>query len=836
MIPFRLIMLAVVVACCAMWRDRAIADGPGEKPLTPTLSQGEREEKDPSRETLKSEEGKPEEGKPQEKKENSEEKKEIAEQKKEDKPAEPTSAEPFEAKVRPFLQKHCLECHGEKEPAGGLALHKFKEKDSITKHRKVWKKVAHNIRTHAMPPEEKPRPDADEVESIAAWITTELNNFDCSGQHDPGRVTIRRLNREEYNNTIRDLVGIAFRPADDFPSDDVGYGFDNIGDVLSLSPLLLEKYLSAAEQIVNKAIVTDDPRRSKLVRVPGDKLAMTETVRGLDDGTRLITGLGAVHCEYFARTEGDYILRVKAYGEQAGTEPVKMSISVDGRFVHFANVTATRDEPKIFEKRIKLAEGGRKIAATFLNDYSRPTDPDPTKRDRNLAVSHIEIEGPIGLEPTPLPESHTRIIFRQPTLETEGECAREIVERFATRAFRRPVPPEEVARYLKLYDLARTEGDGFEQGIQLALQGILVSPHFLFRIEVDKDPKDPKAIHPITDFELATRLSYFLWSTMPDEELFALAREGKLREGDNLASQIKRMLADPKSKEFVENFAGQWLQLRSLMLLAPDTKRFPEFDDSLRAAMREETLLFFETVMKEDRSILDFIDADFTYLNGRLAKHYGIPGVDGSEFRRVALPPGPRGGILTQASILTVTSNPTRTSPVKRGKWILEELLGEPPPPPPPNVPELEAQGQSLTGTLRQKMEQHRSNPSCASCHARLDPLGFGLENFNAIGGWRDKEGDFPIDASGELPDGSRFQGPAELKQILKSKQAEFRRCLTEKMLTYALGRGLEYYDQCAVDEIVEALAADGNRFSRLILEVASSEPFQQRRGKGKDE
>jgi hypothetical protein len=388
-------------------------------------------------------------------------------------------------------------------------------------------------------------------------------------------------------------------------------------------------------------------------------------------------------------------------------------------------------------------------------------------------------------------------------------------------------------------DLAEQNGETFERGIQLAVEAVLVSPQFLFRVETDprrrsqREPQPPP-IHPVNDFELASRLSYFLWSSMPDDELTRLAIDGKLRQGDNLEQQVKRMLRDPKAKALVENFAEQWLQIRNLKTVSPDPKQFPEFDESLRSAMFEETTRYFAHVMREDRSVLEFLDSNYTFVNERLAKHYGIAGVQGAEFRRVELNDDRRGGILTQASILTVTSNPTRTSPVKRGKWILEQILGTPPPPPPPDVPELkEGKDVVLSGTLRQRMEQHRANPACAVCHSRLDPLGFGFENYDAVGAWRDKEGTFPIDPSGTLPSGQTFQGPKALKAILKTRQDDFRRCLAEKMATYAVGRGMEYFDKCAIDRIVEGMAKNDDRFSSLVLEIVKSDPFQKRKSPG---
>ena len=435
---------------------------------------------------------------------------------------------------------------------------------------------------------------------------------------------------------------------------------------------------------------------------------------------------------------------------------------------------------------------------------------------------------------------HRRIVFTTPKTGSDvPRAAHAILEKFASRAFRRPVSEGEVAKLTKLVELAIQKGDSFERGIQLAIQAVLISPQFLFRVELGSrgsstttTPDAASSIEWIGDFELASRLSYFLWSSAPDDELWRVAVSGSLRSGDTLDKQVRRMLRDPKAQALVENFAGQWLQLRRLRSLNPDRGLFPNFDDKLREAMIRETELFFGAVMRGDSSILDLIDSDFTYVNERLARHYGMSGIKGEQFRRVKLKGRERGGLVTQASILTVTSNPTRTSPVKRGKWVLEQLLGTPPPPPPPNVPVLTEDAKALTAaTLRLRMEQHRSKVSCAVCHNKLDPLGFGLENFDAIGGWRDQDGGVAVDSSGKLPSGESFRGPGELKAILKAHRSDFTRCLTEKMLTYALGRGLEDYDRCAVEQIVKNLESSRHRFSALVLGIAKSDPFQKRRG-----
>ncbi|MEO6811323.1 MAG: DUF1592 domain-containing protein [Isosphaeraceae bacterium] len=742
----------------------------------------------------------------------------------------------FEAKVAPVLNKYCISCHGGKKPKAGVNLATFTDEAAVLKDLKTWEKVLENVELGLMPPEDKPQPTEVEVETLTAWVESTLTSANCRGPADPGRVTLRRLNRNEYNNTIRDLVGIDFHPADDFPSDDVGYGFDNIGDVLSLPPLLMERYLAAAEQIVQRAIIADerlDPltRRRELERFGKNprEQAAGQPYKGFARG---LASNGEIVLEFQPSREGNYQVRVRAFGQQAGPDPARLTVRVDGKDIETVDVTATEDAPGTYDVLIPLTPGRRKIALAFVNDYYKPDDSDPKLRgDRNLYLDWVEFRGPIA-DLKSLPEPHRRIVFLQPSSkksEWRGN-ARIILERFASRAYRRPATPEELDRLLTLFDMALKDGERFERGIQLAVEAVLVSPHFLFRVEYDDD----EAAHPLNDYELAARLSYFLWSSMPDEELFTLAAEHKLQNNDVLDAQVRRMLNDPKASALVENFAGQWLQIRNLKTLNPDPGQFPNFDEALRSAMIRETELFFQAILTEDRSLLDFLDADFTFLNERLAKHYGIKGVRGEEFRRVPLTDPRRGGILTQASILTITSNPTRTSPVKRGKWILEQVLGAPPPPPPPDVPELlEGKDARLSGSLRQRMEQHRVDPGCASCHVRMDPLGFGFENFDPIGAWREQDEGLPIDPSGVLPSGQTFQGPAELKAILKTKDAEFARCLAEKMLTYALGRGLEYPDKCAVDRITATLSSDQYRLTRLVREIVKSDPFRKRKGKG---
>ncbi|MEO6035187.1 MAG: DUF1592 domain-containing protein, partial [Verrucomicrobiota bacterium] len=667
---------------------------------------------------------------------------------------------------------------------------------------------------------------------ITKWIEADVFNCDCD-HPDPGRVTFHRLNRTEYNNTIRDLLGVDFHPAEDFPADDTGYGFDNNGDVLSLSPILLEKYMAAAEKILDAAMITRFSTNGATKRIAATKMAAT-VGEPVSSGFRLSRN-GEISTTNLFRETGEYLFRVRAYGEQAGDEPARMEIWAGGQKIKTFDVTATQSKPAIYEAPFSVPAGQQKIAVAYINNYVNKNDPDPSNRDRNLVVDYIEIIGPAG--PVVLSETHQRIIPKAvPVAASERkQYAREIIGRFARRAFRRNVSASELDRIVQFVDLAQSEGENFESGIKLALEAILVSPHFLFRDEPQNNPNNSKSIHPIDEFALASRLSYFLWSSMPDAELLRLAERGKLRK--NLDAQIKRMLTDKKSHALVENFAGQWLQIRNLDLVRPDQEKYPAFDDALRFAMRQETELFFESILKENRSVFDLLSADYTFVNERLAKHYGIPGVTGEAFQRVSLKGNPatatRGGILTQASILTLTSNPTRTSPVKRGKWVLENILGTPPPPPPPNVPELkEGKGTPLTGTLRQRMVQHRADPNCASCHARMDPIGFAFENFDGIGAWRKEDDKLPIDPSGELVTGEIFQGATELRQILVSqKQADFVHCFTEKLLTYALGRGLEMYDRCAVEKITKGAGKRGYKMNDVVAGIIESVPFQMRRG-----
>ena len=669
---------------------------------------------------------------------------------------------------------------------------------------------------------------------LVEFIDAELAKFDCSDPAvpvNPGSVTLRRLNRSEYNNTIRDLFGVDYQPAADFPNDEVGYGFDNIGDVLSLSPILMEKYLRAAEQITAKAIRTDIPPYPPEQRIRAKKWGTrndSQAVRIENDDYWGMWRNGSIDIRYPFKTGGEYVLLINAYATLAGPEPPSMEVRLDGNPVNTFEVKVLKDERRDFAVKLKPGKGAHKISIAYLNNYVNNDSPDPALRgDRNLFVKSTTMIGPLDAPQPSLPESHRRVIVRLPKPGEERQVARESLEQFAEKAYRRPVAAKEVNRLLSFVDMVIADGGSLEEGMQLATQAILVSPHFLFRWELDTRPVKDEPIRPLNDWELASRLSYFLWSSMPDAELFRLAKRGELTQPDVLAAQVRRMVVDPRSNALVNNFGGQWLQTRNLEGVAPDPVIFPTFDDGLRAAMKMETELFFEALMKEDRSVMELIDADFTYLNGRLAKHYGIDGVSGPKFQRVSLAKGSgRGGILTHASILTITSNPTRTSPVSRGKWILEQILDTPPPPPPADVELLSEDEQSVqAGSMRQRFEQHRAKPECATCHEKMDPIGFAFEHYNAIGAWRDMDGKFPIDSTGELPTGEKIDGADGLKKVLKSKET-FIRALCAKMLTYALGRGLEYYDKCAIEEVCNGLMSNDYRFSALLNGVVNSKPF----------
>lgn len=737
------------------------------------------------------------------------------------------AAPDFKGTAVSFMKKHCYECHGEKTKKADLDLSRFKDEASLLKEHKLWKGVLHQVNAGEMPPKKKPQPTPSELTAFNSAIENSFALAERNAKPDPGRVTLRRLNRTEYNNTVRDLVNVDFNPAEDFPADDIGHGFDNIGDVLSLSPVHLERYLAAAEGIAARAIVLDPPKpptrtTSSIFLQPGGY--------GSENSTRPVTR-GTLLTQQRLTMAGEYIFRVRAgVTNTPDGEPIKMALLVNDEERKTFTVTASNKKWESLEVTLTLPVGEHNFSIKYLNPITSGDT------NRMLFVQQFQVLGPADTRP----EFQQRLAARLVNTPDDRKL-REFTQSFLTRAFRRPPTPAELDRYLTVAQDAATQAKGrWEAGVQQLLKVVLCSLKFLFRVELDSLPRYPNA-HPIDEYQLAARLSYFLWSTMPDDELLALAAKNQLTPA--LENQVRRMLKDPKAEALTKNFALQWLQLERLKTFAPDNKLFPGFDERLRRAMLRETELFFGEVVREDRSVLDLIDADYTYVNETLSRHYGLNsggsqagkgrgfgGRGDSTFNRVTLTGKERGGLLTHASILTVTSNPTRTSPVKRGKWVLEQILGTPPPPPPPNVPELETQKQ-LTGTLRQRMEQHRENPSCAGCHKQMDALGFAFENFDAIGRFRAKTDEGPIDPSGTLPDGKSFQGPAELKAILKGKQELVVRNLAEKLLTYGVGRGLEFYDNRALNQICAQTAKADHKFSALIIAIVKSDPFRLRRG-----
>jgi mono/diheme cytochrome c family protein len=847
----------------------------------------------------------------------------------------------FQQDVLPVLAKSCLGCHNEKAMAGKLNLEPLRDPATTATHTAVWQAVFDKVSAGAMPPPTaKPLTDA-ERSAVVGWIKKlpGLTAGTTPAEAMAGRVTARRLNRVEYNNTVRDLLGVAARPADEFPVDDSGYGFDNNGDVLSVSPMLMEKYMQAAEKISRLAVYGEvvPPKPTRLVRLMNRRSQDAYDVLSEgNSGMYLPYSLrGAMYGNFTFPVDGEYEFRLRianfrgesdadltdeerarraeerrklfearrlerekaaaaagagagagaatgapARGGRAGgprrdptpeelkardeaarkaAPPRQLVLSVDGAPVITTVIEGTGAfgySQGEFTSRAKVKAGERFLRASYpeLANLADPRENINPDMRRGLFVDYLDIVGPFNPS-TARPDSYTKVfICGQKT----AQCARTILSNLMERAYRRPVTSDEIKSKLDLVTLAQREGDSFDEGIRLALQAILASPNFLFRIETNPRPRaefrspgtgsvlarmqtsrGPAAAaprveeYPVSDIELASRLSYFLWASMPDAELMRVAKTGTLRQPAVLEAQVRRMMADPKGFNLVDNWAAQWLQLRNLGRTKPDPKRFPTVDDELLDAMRTETMKFVETIIKEDRSLLDFIDAPFTWVNGPLARHYGIKGIDGEEFQRVTLDGEQRSGVLTQGAILTVSSYPTRTSPPVRGKWVMENLLGTPPPPPPDNVPSLNDSNVGTEVSLRERLEQHRRDPSCSPCHVLMDPLGFGLENYDAVGAWRTHDGKFPIETAGTLPGGQSFTGSKGLKEILRAKSDAFVHNVSEKLLTYSLGRGLERFDRPTVEAISRQVKASDYRFSALVMEVVKSKPFQMQTVEG---
>jgi hypothetical protein len=769
-------------------------------------------------------------------------------------PVRAAAAAPSSAAQGAVLKQYCLTCHNDRLRTGNLSLESL-DLTNLSAHAETWEKVVRRLRTGSMPPVGVRRPDQAGYDNLIGWLETELDRA-AGANVNPGRPLIHRLNRAEYANVIRDLLALEIGDITSLlPADDSSYGFDNIADVLGVSPLLQERYLAAADSI--SALVVGDNELtpgSETFRLRQD-LSQDKHIEGLPLGT-----VGGIKIEYTFPLDGEYAFDVKLYRNNQGATrgfdyEQQLEIAIDGERVHLANFGGNEELAKYYENviptsdevdsrlrvRVPVKAGPRVVTVAFLEkpgvqDTKRlePFQRSSFGPQDHTGYPHIEtvtIGGPFNASGAGDTPSRRRLFVCRPASNTpaaEEACARQIIGTVARRAFRRPIPAAELENLVGFYKAVPAPAT-FDKRIQLTLRRILASPKFVFRVEPDPPGTKPGATYKITDLELASRLSFFIWSSMPDDELLNLASQNKLSTPAILEKQVRRMLADPKAGALGENFAGQWLQLRNLANVIPDPVEFPNFDDNLRKAFAKETELFFTSIAREDRSILDLLTADYTFVNERLAKHYRIPNVYGSHFRRVPVKDEARRGLLGQGSMLTVTSHSATTSPVLRGKWILENIYGTPPPPPPPNVPSLEPEGETGPRTIRQQMEVHRNNAACASCHKLMDPIGFALENFDAVGAWRTKDVGAPIDASGQLSDGTEVNGAVTLRQAIVKRSDVFARTLTEKLLTYAVGRGLTYHDMPVVRSIVRNAARQNYKFSSIVLGIVNSAPFQMR-------
>ena len=877
----------------------------------------------------------------------------------------PINSEFYQKQVLPVLEKYCYDCHADGVSKADLTLDEHKDYPSLLADRDLWEDVREHTSTHVMPPEGKPQPTNAERELILKWIDDAVFYVDPA-KADPGHITLRRLNRNEYNNTVRDIFRIESRPGDSFPPDDSGYGFDNIGDVLSLSPMLMEKYMKAARKIAEEAVWTKPFDRFTKER-EGNTFWVAQGKGDVSRENAVLFTNGELSTHVEIPSDGVYRMVFLLSAEQSGAEKPHFVLRVDDKEIAAGDVKAQFDFAKPDENHqrmafdVELKSGKRKVTVVFTNDAGDPEAKDPKQRDRNLIVGSVNVGGPIKfqsgvqskfldwllesktLQPQTLmleggdfDASGDSIAFegavatlasagyihRQVEIPTAGEyklrisasedhagkefaklkvqwgttdlgtydvtgtggksqdivlkkalpagrqelrieflndfyeggkdrnayvhsvaiestsnagalvsskeSVRRWVARLGFRCFRKPMEATELEKLCALADAVMKDGASPTETISLVTEALLSSPKFLFIGGADGVGPEENGSVAVDEFSLASRLSYFLWSSTPDDELLTQANEGTLRK--NLDAQVHRLLKDWKAQSMAENFAGQWLQLRDVELVQPNPKRFPEFQGGLAYNMKRESQMFFDYILRENRSVLEFLDSDYTFVNEKLANFYGIKGVKGKDFRKVSLAGTPRGGILTQAGILTLTSLPTRTSPVKRGKYVLEQILGTPPPPPPQNVPPI-PEGRELKGTLRQKMEEHRKNPACASCHAFLDPMGFAFEHYDAIGRYRDKDNGEAIDSSGNLITGQSFDGAETLRKVLvNERKNDFVRCLSENLLIYSLGRGLSYMDKPAKESVMRRAEASGYKFQDIVLAVCESIPFQRMR------
>ncbi|HZL92631.1 MAG TPA: DUF1592 domain-containing protein [Vicinamibacterales bacterium] len=757
---------------------------------------------------------------------------------------------------RAVVDKYCVTCHNQRLETGGLTLD-TPDLANVAAHPDVWEKVIRKVEAGMMPPAGVPRPDAAARKALVANLEGVLDRA-AKASPNPGRPLVHRLNRAEYANAIRDLLAVDLDVSALLPPDDSSAGFDNNADVLGLSPVLLESYLTAAERI--SALAVGDPKTppmGELFRVRQDE-SQDSHIDGLPLGT-----IGGLLIQTTLPLDGEYQFQVRLFRTNLGTMrgleyPHQLEISVNGERVHLASfggdkeIAASSDNPTItgddvdgrFTVRVPLKAGPAKIGVAFLEkthalntrrlqSYVR-SSADTIDFSGNPHIDEVILTGPFkvtGVGDTP---SRRRIFVCQPKAAIEEQaCAQRILTTLARRAYRGDVAKDDVPTLMEFYQRGRRDGGSFDSGIDLALRRLLASPKFLVRVERDPATVPAGAAYRLSDLEIASRLSFFLWSSIPDDTLLDVASKGGLKSPAVLDQQVRRMLADPKSQAFIDNFVGQWLQLRNLKTKQPNSHEFPDFDDNLRQSLGTEAEMFFASIMREDRSVLDLMTANYTFLNERLARHYGVPNIYGTHFRRVTLKDETRYGLLGKGAVLMVTSHPHRTSPVLRGKWILENVLGSPPPPPPDVVPPFEEDaGAAKPKSVRERMEQHRRNPACASCHRMIDPAGLALENFDAVGAWRTKDGGTrgaPVDASGQLVDGTQINGVVELRAALLREPETFVRTLTEKLMTYAVGRGLTGTDMPAVRTVVRDSARVQYRFSSVILEIVRSVPFQMR-------
>ena len=754
---------------------------------------------------------------------------------------------PLPAEHRALLDRYCVTCHNDRLRTGNLSFEAdgFHHVDQDTEG---WERVIRKLRSATMPPAGRPRPEPARYASFASWLETTIDRA-AAADPRPGRPSARRLNRTEYTNAIRDLLGLEIDGRALLPPDDMAYGFDNNADMLPMSTALLERYLSAAARI-SRLAVGDPALRPSVTTYNVSRLRRQDARAGPDlpFGSR-----GGAVVRHFFPLDAEYVVTARPRRRRF-REPQQLDLRLDGERLELFQLGGPRRPPSAdppargpgdpLAVRLRVPAGYRRVAATFVETMAAPEGVRPAYlpvaniafggvRGAEARVEAIDIAGPYdptGAGDTP---SRRRIFVCRPADDAPRReadaCAREILSALATRAYRRPVAGGELETLLRFYRDGREEGGGFDAGIRLALERILLDSSFLVRVERDPVDAPPDTAYRLGDFDIASRLSFFLWSSLPDDELLAAAAEGALGDPAMRRRQVRRMLDDPRASALVTDFASEWLHLRNLRAAAPDVNAFPEFDDDLRDAFRRETELFLEAQLREDRGVLELLTADYTFLNERLARHYGVDGVHGSHFRRVP-GDGRRAGLLGHGSILTVTSYANRTSPVVRGKWLLENILGAPPPAPPPDAPPLEAADAGGARSMRERMEIHRASPACASCHAQMDPLGFALENFDAVGRWRDLDEDGDrIDAVAALPDGSRFEGPDGLRRVLGDRGDEFVANVTARLMTYALGRGLEAHDMPAIRKIVRDAEPDGYHWSSIFLGVVESTPFLMR-------